>query len=546
MSKIIAMIKSLRYIDFSFFKKNNLKNKIRDQWGKEKIMNRNFNLISIYHDLIKSNTNQQYIDENTWNDLNMNSVFSKIDRNVSTVGSQFLYNLLHRYENDHKVLSDRYDQYQYFLKEKNIREKIQIILYKLHQNNSYYIPKLIFQKLPKRPKFYIIFYLLSFSMILSMALIFYNPIFLFLSLILAVINLSINYFYGRKITGYIVDLSYLRRLLKVGIKLSNLNTSLPQVEKLSKLKKLSITLIKKLGWLTTNSIKFNEILAMVVEYLNYFCLFNVLSFVHAIEYIKSNQDSLKEIYKAVGSLDTNISIASYKNSLSYCCRPKIVNEKIIKARKIYHPLLENSVPNTFDIKNKSVLITGSNMAGKTTFMKTIGVNIILSRSLSICLSENAILPKLVIKSSIRRSDDLDDNKSYYFKEIEAINQFLMISSRQNNYLFLIDEIFRGTNTVERIASATSVLKYLSQYSVIFVTTHDIELQQLLSDNFEMYHFNEVVQDNNHYFDYKIKSGPTSSRNAIKLLKIKGYPKEIIKKANELAESLDCENLSKTD
>ncbi|MCF7741207.1 MAG: hypothetical protein K9N00_05370, partial [Candidatus Marinimicrobia bacterium] len=73
MSRIIAMIKSLRYINFSFFQKNNLKNKIRDQWGKEKIMNRNFNLISIYHDLIKSNTNQQYIDENTWNDLNMNS-----------------------------------------------------------------------------------------------------------------------------------------------------------------------------------------------------------------------------------------------------------------------------------------------------------------------------------------------------------------------------------------------------------------------------------------------------------------------------------------
>ena len=110
-----------------------------------------------------------------------------------------------------------------------------------------------------------------------------------------------------------------------------------------------------------------------------------------------------------------------------------------------------------------------------------------------------------------------------------------MSSKRNNYLFLIDEIFRGTNTVERIAAATSVLKYLAINNISLVTTHDIELQKLLNENFEMHHFCEQIEGEQHYFDYHIKPGPTSSRNAIKLLELKGYPESVVKEANDLAE-----------
>ena len=91
--------------------------------------------------------------------------------------------------------------------------------------------------------------------------------------------------------------------------------------------------------------------------------------------------------------------------------------------------------------------------------------------------------------------------------------------------------------MERISAATSVLKYLSKYSFIFVTTHDIELQELLNDEFEMYHFSEQVDNGNFYFDYKIKKGPCSSRNAIKLLELKGYPKEITDRALKLSKTI---------
>ena len=130
-----------------------------------------------------------------------------------------------------------------------------------------------------------------------------------------------------------------------------------------------------------------------------------------------------------------------------------------------------------------------------------------------------------------------EHKSYYFKEIEAVLDFINNCDENDRYVFLIDEIFRGTNTIERIAAATSVLKHLAAKSTVFVTTHDIELQKLLAAHFEMYHFSEQVKGDTHYFDYKIQSGPTSSRNAIKLLELKGYPAKVVQEANELAEQL---------
>ena len=536
MAIFFTTIKSFQYIDFFFFKKKKIINIIRDHWGKDVKKERKFKLISIYYKLIKRNDDENFVDENTWEDLNMNSVFSLIDRNISAIGSQYLYSLLHKYEKTTKELSNRFNQYKYFLENQNIREKILVYLYKLRENNAYFIPNLIFQKIPKRPKLYIIFYFLAIMSPVSMLLIFVNPVYLLFSIPIVITNFIVSYFYGRKVFGHFVDISYLSKMLRVGIKLSELETEeISQLKELKKLKEFSISLNKKIGWLIIDKSKLDDISTIVIDYFNYFCLFNIVSFVHSIHYISANQDKLKKIFELIGSLDATIAIASYLKSKPYYCCAKFNVNNHIYVDSIYHPLLEKPVSNCFDVQNKSVLITGSNMAGKTTFIKTIGLNIILGRTISICLAKEANLPESIVKSSIKRADDINENISYYFKEIESVLEFIKVSSDQNKYLFLIDEIFRGTNTIERIAAATSVLKYLAKYNLLFVTTHDIELQKLLDDKFNMYHFSEQIEAGKHYFNYQIQSGPTSSRNAIKLLELKGYPKNVVKEANNLAE-----------
>ncbi len=104
---------------------------------------------------------------------------------------------------------------------------------------------------------------------------------------------------------------------------------------------------------------------------------------------------------------------------------------------------------------------------------------------------------------------------------------------------MLDEIFKGTNTIERISAGKAVLSALSKSNnIVFVSTHDIELTDLLKDEYDLYHFSEIVDNHTVDFDYKLKEGKLKNRNAIRILELNGYPTAIIKEAMQLSEELD--------
>ena len=118
-------------------------------------------------------------------------------------------------------------------------------------------------------------------------------------------------------------------------------------------------------------------------------------------------------------------------------------------------------------------------------------------------------------------------------ELKSIRRLFNIKNNQLVYCF-IDEIFKGTNTTERIAASESVLNYLDtekHYKVI-AATHDIELSEYLKANYENYHFNESIENNQIYFDYKIKKGKANTRNAIELLRITQFPEKVYTRAKQ--------------
>jgi len=144
-----------------------------------------------------------------------------------------------------------------------------------------------------------------------------------------------------------------------------------------------------------------------------------------------------------------------------------------------------------------------------------------------------------IFSAIRLSDNLMNDKSYYFEEVLTIKEMIEKSQTKESNLFLLDEIFKGTNTIERISAGMAVLSYLNNKSnIVFVSTHDIELAELLKDTYNLYHFSEQVEDKTVDFDFKLKGGKLKNRNAIKILEINNYPEQIITKAIELSKELD--------
>jgi len=106
-------------------------------------------------------------------------------------------------------------------------------------------------------------------------------------------------------------------------------------------------------------------------------------------------------------------------------------------------------------------------------------------------------------------------------------------------LFLLDEVFKGTNTVERIAASKAILSHLTKgNNLVLIATHDIELCEMLNTEYELYHFCETVEDNELYFNHKLKAGPLKTRNAIKILELSNYPKAIIEEARQISGKLD--------
>lgn len=240
-----------------------------------------------------------------------------------------------------------------------------------------------------------------------------------------------------------------------------------------------------------------------------------------------------------------ISIASLRKGLETFCLPIINDGDKIITKNISHPLIFNYTTNSIEIAKKSILLTGSNMSGKTSFIRAIGLNVITGLTINTCFAKSMTFPLLKVFSAIRISDDLMNDKSYYFEEVLTIKKMLKESVNGNKNLFLLDEIFKGTNTVERISAGKSVLSALTKNNnKILASTHDIELTDMLSDEYELYHFSETVNDKTVGFDYKLKGGKLKNRNAIRILEINDYPKEVVKEAIGIAKELDRTYLEK--
>ena len=271
---------------------------------------------------------------------------------------------------------------------------------------------------------------------------------------------------------------------------------------------------------------------VLFEYIKIYFLLDISGFYSALGNIKEHLHELRKLFEMVGYLDSLISVASFRLQYQHFCQP-VFEEDTYSVEDIYNPLLEKPVSNSFPFAVKNIIITGSNMAGKTTFLKTLGVNAILAQTINMSIAKRYQTPFIKVISSIGRSDNLISGKSYYLAEVESILKLIQASESDTVHLFIIDEIFRGTNSVERLAASIEVLKYLvngKDYTLI--ATHDLQLTELLDGNHRNFHFREDVSEEGLSFDYKLHSGSSKTRNAIALLEYAGYPKTIVENATK--------------
>lgn len=211
---------------------------------------------------------------------------------------------------------------------------------------------------------------------------------------------------------------------------------------------------------------------------------------------------------------------------------------------VKHPLIANCVPNDLYLEHRNLLLTGSNMSGKTTFIRSAGVNMILGQTLYTCMAKKFSVPYSKVFSSITIADSLLEDKSYYFEEMRIIKNFIEESTSEEPCFFILDEIFKGTNTIERVSAGKAILSYLAKNNnFVFVSTHDTELNELLKTEYEHYHFSETIEAEELIFDHTIKKGPLKTRNAIRILEINNYPASVIADANATVDLMMKDELS---
>ncbi|WP_353419719.1 hypothetical protein PYH66_04350 [Staphylococcus delphini] len=246
-------------------------------------------------------------------------------------------------------------------------------------------------------------------------------------------------------------------------------------------------------------------------------------------------DTVLECYRYIGELDSLLAVYQYRYHHD---TTEPVETDHVTFEGLTHPLIDDAVPNDFDF-NQNVLLTGSNASGKSTFMKAVALNLIMAQAIRTVTADKFQYVPGMVKTTMANADDVTSGDSYFMAELKSLKRLFHQDAAVQHYYF-IDEIFKGTNTTERIAASHAVLDYLNQlpHLKIIAATHDIELTEVLADQYANYHFNEHVTDGEIVFNYQIKAGPANTRNALELIRIMQFPIRIYTDAQAYVKQLE--------
>lgn len=507
-------------------RKNKLLMSLRKRWGISETHETDSAEISKYFRKTTAiRESKCVVDDRTWTDLDMDLIYGRMNQTLTIPGEQVLYALLRTPAFSRKPLEERSEIINGLIKNQEKRERIQMVLSKLGKSGGNFVVDLLWDERPARNK-------LAFLYPWILLLI---PVFVIWGLsgenlgwvgliALSLGNAVIHYRTKRKFSEDLPSIRYLGRMVKCASRLSRLQDS-PLDAYMTRLKsaldKVS-SIVPKTALLSMGE---NNPL---YEYLNILFLIEVRAFHSYLKLMEKHVDQLRDVFETIGFLDAMVAAASYKVGLNESVEPELTDSTpSLDIENVAHPLLEKPVPNSFSLRTGGMLVTGSNMSGKTTFLKTIGVNMLFAQTLHFCLAKRFSSSFFNTLTLIGRKDNIIEGKSYYLDEILTLLRIIQASRQDVPCLCLIDELFRGTNSVERISASAEVLLYLATNNgLVFASTHDLELTRLVADAYVNYHFQEEIGEHGLIFNYQLRKGPSETRNAIKLLRHVGYPEEI--------------------
>ncbi|MGI6071955.1 MAG: MutS-related protein [Lachnospiraceae bacterium] len=478
------------------------------------------------------------IDDITWNDLDMDEVFTKIDTSSSSVGREYLMSSLKSLSFDEDFLRLRSKRSNCLNDNPGLLKDFDKVFAGLGFTKKISFLDYIFRLNELQADGNLKHYLMIVFLVAALAMLFIKPIIGIIGIIVMfAVNIGSYFALKGKIEAYFICVKYLAAMVIAARKIANMKLAGTPFEVLrDDLVRLSGTFasVKRGSWLITNSVS-GSLTDVVMDYLRMLFHIDLIKFNNMRKTATDNAAAVRELYNALGEIQLSMCICRYRQSLSLHCVPSFDNNrKEVRFDDICHPLISNPVSNSIEY-TKALLLTGSNASGKSTFLKSVAINQIFAQTIYTCLAARYNTCFCKVLTSMALTDNVMEGESYFVVEIKSLKR-IMDELGDVTVMCFVDEVLRGTNTRERIAASSVILRALSSADcIVFAATHDIELTRLLAGDMKNYHFTEKISEGQVKFDYLLREGPSDSSNAIALLEMYGFESETVAKARELAD-----------
>lgn len=364
----------------------------------------------------------------------------------------------------------------------------------------------------------------------------------FLLIIMLVINIGL----AKKIESVIFSsmkpwlsisslLNYTEMYLQIAIKLDTSSGPLSKLTEKSKTLLTTGNLNSLKNTVVMLRLRFSGVIHMFIDTF----VFWDIRWMIKLEKLMVNRSAFLEMEDIIGQWEAHVSM-SLQNFINHQgAFAEFTANNTCEIKEGRHPLLpyEKSIPNDIKLneKDRAWLISGSNMSGKSTFLRMVGVNMLLAQIGLKTYCQKITLCPVRLMTDLRIRDNLFKNESYFLAEVRQLKRMIDFASGKPLLFGLIDEPYRGTNSEERIAASVEVLRCLLESGGFFLTaTHDKEVTEMAEQipTVSNHHFKEELSESDIAFDYKIRPGPTTTRNALRVLQKEGYPASVIEKAEK--------------
>lgn len=539
---LIITLVALVFLIYSLLPKNQKKLKrLRKEWenGTYFSASEDVESVSSYWKNKKEHADDYAgVDSLTWNDLSMQDVFEKLNYTQTSVGSEYLFNQLRDIDPRCKDVHDKEELYALLERDQKLREKVLLVLSGLGKRNYTNTSSYFYEMTAHKIKHAYLYIILAAIPILSIIFMFFSLKYGVAILTISFITNLVIYYRNKKMLEIdLHSITYVAAIVNTGKSLSTIRH--PRINIVADiLKGEGKALGKTAFWgklLSIGSIKSGDF-DVLLEYFRIIFLLDFIAYNQIVKTIITHKKAYKHLWELIGELDAAVAVAYYRKTLVSYTTPNFEDEEEIRFEDLAHPLLRKPVTNTSTL-GKNVLITGSNASGKSTYIKAIAINAILAQTINTVLAKSWTMKPSYIVTSMAIQDSVLDGDSYFIAEIKSLKRIIMLSEEKKPFISFVDEILKGTNTIERISASAAIMEWLSgSHGMTFIASHDIELTEIAENLYSNYHFRERIENDKVLFDYKVHDGPSITRNAIRLLEVLDYPESITTKANQTAQN----------